>query len=284
MKSERHQRALARVRARGEVCWAEVDLQTGALSRSTGIDPVRAPGPRNDELVPPFEYLTPFFGRNLVGLAYNYRGMMGTRDQYDEPLVFLKGAHAAIAAAGAPAGCGRVELPRWADCVWVEAELAIVVSQPCFEVSATEARACVMGFCVASDITARNILDRDHHLARSKALSGFAPLSPLVMCNFDPRGRRIETRIDGELFQSSNTDDMILDPWESLSLASQVVPLVRGDVVLTGTPAGALESVVQVGSRVEHSIEGIGSLEFSLVERPMRSASRSWQPRPTARI
>ncbi len=259
-------RRFARILDDGLARWAEVD-STGVV---VGVAPGDALPDVSKGLRPvqggkPPSFLTPFCGRNVVGLAYNYKGLVGGGEHHEEPLLFLKGAHSASVVGGDAVGVGRVPLPAWAEATWAEVELAVVIGRPCFEVSSEEVASRVLGYCVASDLTTTNVHGRDHHLARSKALPGFAPLSPLVVHGVDPRDLAIETRVDGKQTQSSRTSDMICDPFEAVSLASRVVPLEPGDVVLTGTPAGAMESRVRAGSMVEHRIEGVGRLAFEVV-------------------
>ncbi len=267
-------RRFARIEHRGVARWAEIDAAGEAICLHTGSG---LPDPswevRFRPLDAPLRFLTPFCGRNVVGLAYNYRGLVGDAARDEEPLLFLKGAHSASVVGGREAGTGRVPLPSWVGTTWAEAELGVVIGRACFDATVEEARASVLGFCVASDLTTFNVHERDHHLARSKALPGFAPLSPYVVSGIDPCDLAIETHVDGHCTQRSRTSDMICDPFEAVSLASQVVPLVPGDLVLTGTPAGAMESRVRLGSRVVHQIAGVGRLDFEMVQPAVRRGS-----------
>jgi 5-oxopent-3-ene-1,2,5-tricarboxylate decarboxylase/2-hydroxyhepta-2,4-diene-1,7-dioate isomerase len=68
------------------------------------------------------------------------------------------------------------------------------------------------------------------------------------------------TEINGELTQNSSTSERILSEIEAIMLISKYIPLSQGDLVLTGTPAGALESIVAPGDRVRLSIEELGTL------------------------
>lgn len=200
-----------------------------------------------------------FFGEKVVGLAYNFRSLVGVRDVYDEPLIFLKSPRSV---------CGpeaKVFRPRDVEQVWVEVEQAVVVGATLSNATPEEAEAAILGYTIGSDITAVNVCGRDHHLARSKARDGFAPLGPWLVRGPLPASRRMTTRINGKLMQDGETSDRILDDVGCLVLASRITTLVPGDVVLTGTPAGAMQSLVAPGDQVEHVIDGIGTLTFSVI-------------------
>ena len=80
--------------------------------------------------------------------------------------------------------------------------------------------------------------------------------------DIDPSDLAIESRVNGEVKQSSRTSDMIFDVYELVAFASQVMTLVPGDVVLTGTPPGI--GALASGDTVEIEIEGIGTLRNSV--------------------
>ncbi len=65
--------------------------------------------------------------------------------------------------------------------------------------------------------------------------------------------------------QEGNTTERILNDSESISFISRFITLNPGDLVLTGTPKGALDSIVTPGDRVRHRVDGIGDLEFEVV-------------------
>jgi 2-keto-4-pentenoate hydratase/2-oxohepta-3-ene-1,7-dioic acid hydratase in catechol pathway len=204
-------------------------------------------------------FTPPTDAAKIVGLAFNYKSLVGAREDYDEPLFFLKSPTSA---------CGhkaRISRPRFATKVWVEVELGVIIKKECRSVSVDDASDYILGYTIGSDVTAENIYGRDWHLARSKALDGFAPLGPFLVTDLDTSDLAVETRINGRLFQQGRTSDRILNDRESVSLISQYLTLTPGDVILTGTPAGATDSLVSVGDTVTHRIEGIGELSFDFV-------------------
>jgi 2-keto-4-pentenoate hydratase/2-oxohepta-3-ene-1,7-dioic acid hydratase in catechol pathway len=149
-------------------------------------------------------------------------------------------------------------LPTQSNQVELEAELAIVIGQITKNVSEEKAQDFVWGYCVANDVTARDLQRSDDQWARSKAFDTFCPLGPWIETEFVPDGQVIESRIDGETKQSASIDLMLHNVNRIISYVSQNMTLLPGDVILTGTPAGI--SKIEKGNIVECEIEGIGTL------------------------
>ena len=88
------------------------------------------------------------------------------------------------------------------------------------------------------------------------------------------RGLRLETRLNGEVVQSSNTGHMIFDVATLISITSEAMTLLPGDLIVTGTPAGVGHSrspklYMKPGDVVEVEIEGIGVLRNSIVDESL---------------
>jgi 2-keto-4-pentenoate hydratase/2-oxohepta-3-ene-1,7-dioic acid hydratase in catechol pathway len=152
----------------------------------------------------------------------------------------------------------------------VEVELALVIGRPVFEASTEEAAHAILGWTIANDVTTSNICGRDHHLARSKSLISFCPLGVILRRGIDTGVLRMTTTINGYRTQDGCTRDRILGDAESVALVSKIMPLFPGDVILTGTPAGAMGSLITPGDRVELEIESIGRLANPIVRRGFR--------------
>ena len=85
------------------------------------------------------------------------------------------------------------------------------------------------------------------------------------------RGLHLETRLNGEVVQSSTTDRMIFDVATLISTVSEAMTLLPGDLIVTGTPSGVGHShtpklYMKPGDVVEVEIEGIGVLRNSIVD------------------
>lgn len=206
------------------------------------------------QLLPPCEPTT------VVALAYNYKDLVGVREQYDEPLVFVKSSGCVVGDVDA------ILRPAWASRVWVEVELAFTVRKTAFCVSREDAESYILGYTVANDVTAENVHGRDHHLARSKSLDTFCPVGRFLHTAVDTRDLALSTRINSRVTQRGTTANRIFDDGQCLTLISRLMRLQPGDLILTGTPAGAMDSLVAPGDTVELEIAGVGRLS-----NPIRS-------------
>lgn len=199
-------------------------------------------------------FLPPCEARKVIALAYNYKGLVGKKNKYDEPLIFFKSLMGLIGHKAV------VSYPPFAKKVWQEVELTVVIKKRCKNVSLKTAAQYVLGYTCGNDITCENILSRDWHLARSKGLDTFCPLGPFLVKGIDPDNLALSSYINGKTTQSSSTADMIISARQSVALVSKYFTLEPGDVILTGTPAGATDAVIRPGDTVTAKIESIGTL------------------------
>ena len=154
------------------------------------------------------------------------------------------------------------------DTVWTEVELGILINQDCENISEDDTYDVISGFFIAGDITCNSIYNRDHHLASSKARTGFCPISTNVY-KVDLHGKQVEmkTYVNGELKQLGNLKDIIFNPYKSVSYLSKFVKLQKGDIILTGTPTTVnggpqFDCLVNPGDEIKHTIEGLGELNY----------------------
>jgi len=198
--------------------------------------------------------LPPTIPSKIIALGYNYKDLVGDKDEYDEPIIFLKPPSAVI-------GHGDIiEITASISKVWTEVELCIVVGTTARNVNEEEADHYIFGFTIGNDVTTSNILKRDHHLARSKAWNTFCPLGPYIQTKLNTNNLRLINKINGELFQESNTNMRIYDDKKIVSHLSKIMTLYPGDVIMTGTPKNAENSVVKDGDVVSLYIENLGTL------------------------
>ena len=203
--------------------------------------------------------LPPCEPKTISGLAYNYKDLVGKRDRYDEPLLFLKSVSTLVSAHD------DIIVPQDAEVIWAEVEIALVLRTPLFRADSKEAEAAILGCLVANDITAANVQGRDHHLARSKSRHSFCPVSS-ILCPWHPGlDYNMRTTINGRETQNGRTSNRIYDDVESLVFISSIFPLAAGDLILTGSPAGATDSVFVPGDDVRLEIENVGSLNNKIV-------------------
>jgi len=119
-------------------------------------------------------------------------------------------------------------------------------------------RSVARGFTCANDVTARDLQKKDVQFTRAKSFDTFCPLGPHIETELDPSRLRIQTRVNGEIRQDGNTEQMVFKCDFLIEFISSVMTLYPGDVILTGTPAGV--GPLSAGDTVEVEIEGIGVL------------------------
>jgi len=202
--------------------------------------------------------LAPVVPSKVVCVAVNYR-----HDPQDarlvlpqEPVIFLKPSTAVVGPEE------DILYPEMSKRVHYEAELAVVIARLARRVQPTEALEYVLGYTCGNDVTAEDLQTREGHRTRAKSFDTFCPLGPCILTGGDAINRRIETRLNGEIKQSGSTSNLIFSVPELISFISQVMTLLPGDVILTGTPPGV--GLMNVGDVVEVEIEGIGVLRNTL--------------------
>lgn len=198
--------------------------------------------------------LAPVCPGKVVALAYNYKDLVGDLGIHQEPLIFLKSPDSVI-------GPNEAIRIHKGSTTWSEIELAIVIGKECRNVSKEDAKNFIFGYTIANDVTMLNVNNRDHHLARSKALDTFCPLGPFVVRNLGTDNLYLNHFIGDKLYQSSNTSNRILNDAESVSLVSRFITLNPGDVLLTGTPKNAMNSVIHNNDLITMEISHIGTLK-----------------------
>jgi len=139
-----------------------------------------------------------------------------------------------------------------------EAELAVVIGLPAKDVQREKAFDHVLGYTAANDVTARDQQRADVQFTRAKGYDSFCPIGPWIETVLDPSDLRITATVNGEIRQDGRTSQMVHDVAALIAFASNVMTLLPGDVILTGTPGGV--GPLRDGDRVSIEIEGIGTL------------------------
>ncbi|MEW6189039.1 MAG: fumarylacetoacetate hydrolase family protein [Actinomycetota bacterium] len=195
-----------------------------------------------------------------VGLNYVDHAKELNMPLPDEPILFLKPSTSVIGPDE------NIIYPRMSKRMDYEAELAVVIGGKVRYLSPEEAPEHILGFCCSNDVTARDLQSKDVQWTRAKSFDTFTPIGPWIETEIDPSDLRIELLLNGEVRQSSSTSRMIFDVNHLVSFISQVMTLLPGDVIMTGTPPGV--GSMQVGDVVEVRIEGIGVLRNKVTARP----------------
>ncbi|NJN31835.1 MAG: fumarylacetoacetate hydrolase family protein [Synechococcales cyanobacterium RM1_1_8] len=249
-------------------------IRYGLLELDRTVQLLDAPpwldGQPTDEvlLAETYRLLAPCAPSKIVGVGKNYgdhAAEMGSAVPV-EPLLFLKPPSAIAAHDDAilyPAASQRVDY---------EGELALIIGQPAQNCGLAAARQAIWGYTIANDVTARDLQRRSPGpWALAKGFDSFCPLGPWMVRELSPCAR-IQTFLNGaaEPVQTATLDQMVYGPATLVSYISQVMTLLPGDVILTGTPAGV--GPLAVGDRVDIEIEGIGRLSNSVLARPIAAS------------
>ncbi|SDX67186.1 2-keto-4-pentenoate hydratase/2-oxohepta-3-ene-1,7-dioic acid hydratase (catechol pathway) [Modestobacter sp. DSM 44400] len=209
--------------------------------------------------------LSPILPSKVVGIGKNYADHvteMATGDAPEEPLIFLKPSTSVIGPGDA------IRIPAGSTNVHHEVELAVVIgARGARSVSPEQAMASVFGYTIGNDVSERDMQKSDGQWTRAKGFDSFCPLGPWIETDLaglgkDPADLEITCRVDGELRQSGRTSRLLFGLPTLISHISQVMTLLPGDVILTGTPSGV--GPIAPGQRVECSIESLGSLTNSV--------------------
>lgn len=200
--------------------------------------------------------LAPTVPSKIIGVGLNYRDHAEELKMPipKEPLIFLKPVSALIGPED------YILLPPESSEVHYEGELAIVIGKEIFRpTNYKEAESAILGYTCFNDITARDLQRKDGQWTRAKSFNTFAPLGPFITKNLDPHDLNIQTRLNGKIVQNSSTRELIFKPAELVYFIANIMTLLPGDVIATGTPPGV--GALSSGDTIEVEIAGIGVLK-----------------------
>ena len=204
--------------------------------------------------------LAPCVPSKIVCWGVNYRSHAGEMNSQlpPSPLIFLKPPTAII---GHEDNIIYPEMSRRVD---YEGELGVVIKKKASHVSSKDALDYVLGYTCFNDVTARDLQKLDGQWTRGKGFDTFAPFGPCIETEIDPANIPIETYLNGELKQKSNTTELIFPVNEIISFISRVMTLLPGDIIATGTPGGI--GPMNPGDIIEIKIAPIGVLRNCVVK------------------
>ena len=188
-----------------------------------------------------------------IGLNYAKHVEETGGQRPEQPIVFVK-----VASSVAPPG-GPIRCPEVVRRLDYEGELTIVIG----------ADGQIAGYCVADDVTARDLQGREPQWTRAKGFDASCPWGPWITTHdevADPEALRIGSRVNGEVRQDSSTADLIFGPQALVDFIAQTCTLLPGDLILTGTPSGVgmgfdPPRFLQSGDVVRIEIERLGVIE-----------------------
>ena len=204
--------------------------------------------------------LAPCQPSKIIAMGLNYHNHAKELDSPvpNSPLTFLKPPTAVIGPEDDivyPSASARVDY---------EGELAVVIKKPVWRVDARDALEYVLGYTCFNDVTARDLQNRDGQWTRAKGFDTFAAVGPWIETELDTSGVILETYLNGKLKQQGNTSDFIYTIPEIINFISNVMTLLPGDIIATGTPSGV--GPMYPGDTVEVRIPPIGTLRNFVVK------------------
>ncbi|MCQ1994261.1 fumarylacetoacetate hydrolase family protein [Arthrobacter sp. zg-Y1171] len=191
----------------------------------------------------------------VIAVHINYPSRAAERGRTPEqPSYFLKPS-SSLALTG-----GSVERPAGCELLGFEGEIALVIGKTARRVSIEDAWSYVGGVTASNDLGVYDLrwADKGSNL-RSKGGDGFTPVGPAILnaADVDPANLRVRTWVNGELAQDDTTADLLFPFAQLVADLSQLLTLEPGDLILTGTPAGA--SVAVPGDRLEVEVDVPGT-------------------------
>jgi 2-keto-4-pentenoate hydratase/2-oxohepta-3-ene-1,7-dioic acid hydratase in catechol pathway len=204
--------------------------------------------------------LAPCEPSKIIALGLNYQDHAAEfgRQVPDEPLIFLKPPTSVIGPEE------DIIYPQMSRRVDYEAELAVIIGKTARRVVEENALEYVLGYTCFNDVTARDLQKKDGLFTRAKGFDTFAAMGPWIETGIgDPDNLIVEAYLNGEPRQHSITKNMVFSVRRLIFFISQVMTLLPGDVIATGTPAGV--GPMRPGDVVEVRVEGIGTLRNRVV-------------------
>lgn len=209
--------------------------------------------------------------KNIFCVGKNYAAHaieMGSKEDIPKhPMVFSKAPTTVVGPEAIVLLHGHVT-----ECLDYEGELAVIIGKTGKDIQQDEALNYVFGYTILNDVTARDRQKRHIQFLLGKSLDTSCPMGPYITHKNDivnPNLLNIETKINGEVRQSANTEQFIFDIPTIISVISAGITLEPGDIIATGTPAGVGNGFkpprfLQAGDLMEITIEGMGTLRNSI--------------------
>ncbi len=204
-----------------------------------------------------------------VGLNYRDHSAESGFKQPDYPTLFTRFA-TSLVGQGAP-----VVRPKVSDKFDYEGELVAVIGEGGRHISREKALDHVAGYSIFNDVSVRDYQFKSPQWTVGKNFDGTGPFGPVFVTADElpagAKGLKIQTRLNGQVMQDANTDDMVFDVATLIVTISEAITLESGDVIVTGTPSGVGQSrkppvFMKAGDRVEVEIEKIGVLSNPVVD------------------
>ena len=243
--------------------WNRIELENGALDKVKKLDLSSRPKVKfaDYRLGSPVARPTKAI---CIGLNYTQHAIETNAPIPQEPIVFMKAPDTVIG------GNDTIIIPPNSVKTDYEVEICVVIGKRALYLkSPEEARDYILGFTISQDVSERYWqVERGGQWVKGKSFPTFNPVGPWIITSDEMKNEqnlRLWCEVDGEMRQDSNTSDMIFNIAHCVWYLSQVMELMPGDIINTGTPQGVgmgfkPEKFLKGGETVRTGIDGIGVL------------------------
>lgn len=241
-------------------------LSKQSLARLAALDTSSLPEAVNaSRLGVPLCGISKFIG---VGLNYSDHAKEAGLPVPTEPIIFMK----VPSCLGGPND--NVIKPRISVKMDWEVELGIVIGTRTKSVSEEQALDHVAGYCVVNDVSERHFqMERGGTWDKGKCFDTFGPVGPWLVTTDevpDPQALSLWLDLNGERVQSGNTANMVFSCAQLVSYISQLMTLMPGDIITTGTPPGVGMGMkpprfLQAGDVMTLGVEKLGEQHQTVV-------------------
>jgi 2-keto-4-pentenoate hydratase/2-oxohepta-3-ene-1,7-dioic acid hydratase in catechol pathway len=212
----------------------------------------------------------------IICLGLNYLEHVKEGSQRDNipkfPTIFMRGL-TSLVPHGAP-----IIRPQTSETLDYEAELILVVGKRAKHLTPANATSCIAGYSCGNEGSVREFQRKTTQWDMGKNFDrtgGFGPW--LITVDELPdaaKGLKIQSRLNGTVMQSDNTDNMMFPIVEMLVYITQGITLEPGDVIFTGTPSGVGHARkppvwMKNGDTIEVEIERIGTLRNPIADEKL---------------
>ncbi|MGP4038766.1 fumarylacetoacetate hydrolase family protein [Gracilibacillus sp. D59] len=203
--------------------------------------------------------LAPISPNKIIGIGANFVQELGElpKEPADIPVFFFKPLTSVIGPND------EIIIPQGINEVKFESELVVVIGKKCKQIQADDVLDYVFGYTIGNDITAPQFFREDGHWTIGKAFDTFTPIGPFIETDIDLSTLYVKSEVNGIEKQNSSTNLMIISVKEMIAYLSNVMTLLPGDVVLTGSPIGA--EFIGAGNIIECKIDEIGILQNKVI-------------------
>ena len=198
-----------------------------------------------------------------IGRNYAAHAAEGGAETPTYPEVFYRGSTTLIAQ-GEP-----IIRPKCSDKLDFEAELVVVIGKLAKHVAEADAGAYIAGYSLFNEGTLRDYQRKSSQWTVGKNFDNTGPFGPEIVTSDEvpegAKGLRIQSRLNGQIMQDANTDDLVFTIHNLLYRLTECMTLEPGDIIVSGTPAGVGYArtppvFMKPGDIIEIEVDGIGVL------------------------